>query len=70
MTVELTEDLLGKSVTTDNGQEIGTVAEIDEDNIYIDMMSDGDSEHDRDIAADEIKEITDDEVIISEPEVR
>ncbi|WP_306057474.1 hypothetical protein [Natronococcus wangiae] len=70
MTVEITEDVVGKSVTTDGGQEIGTVAEIDDNHIYVDLMGGGETEHDEDIDAEEIKEITDDEVIVYEPERR
>ncbi|NKE35925.1 hypothetical protein GWG54_08840 [Natronococcus sp. JC468] len=70
MGVELTEDAVGKAVTTDEGQEIGTVAEVGDGHIYVDMAGEGDTEHDRDIDATEIAEITDDEVIIAEPESR
>ncbi|ELZ06145.1 hypothetical protein [Natrialba asiatica] len=65
---ELTDDLVGKSVTTDEGQEMGTIAEVDEGHIYVDLMGGGETQHDEDIDAESIKEITDDEVILHEPE--
>lgn len=51
---------------TDEGQEIGSVAEVDDDRIYVDFTGGSDTEREEDISADEIKEITDDEVIIDE----
>ncbi|MCH7662122.1 MAG: hypothetical protein IH933_16635 [Euryarchaeota archaeon] len=66
MTVEITDEEVGKAVVTDEGQEIGSVAEVDDDRIYVDFTGGSDTEREEDISADEIKEITDDEVIIDE----
>jgi hypothetical protein len=68
MTIEITDEEVGKAVVTDEGQEIGSVAEVDEDNIYVDFTGGSDTEREEDISADEIEEITDDEVILYEPE--
>lgn len=68
MTIEITDEEVGKAVVTDEGQEIGSVAEVDEDNIYVDFTGGSDTEREEDIGADEIEEITDDEVILYEPE--
>ena len=68
MTIEITDEEVGKAVVTDEGQEIGSVAEVDEDNIHVDFTGGSDTEREEDISADEIEEITDDEVILYEPE--
>ncbi|ELY96471.1 hypothetical protein [Natrialba taiwanensis] len=65
---ELTDDLVGRSVTTDEGQQIGTVAKVDQGHVYVDLMGGGETEHSEDIDAETITEITDDEVILHEPE--
>ncbi|ELZ02301.1 hypothetical protein [Natrialba aegyptia] len=65
---ELTDDLVGRSVTTDEGQEIGTVAKVDQGHVYVDLMGGDETEHSEDIDAESITEITDDEVILHEPE--
>jgi hypothetical protein len=68
MTVEITDKEVGKAVVTDEGQEIGSVAEVGDDRIYVDFAGGGDTEREEDISADEIEEITDNEVILYEPE--
>lgn len=68
MTVEITNDEVGKTVVTDSGQEIGTVTEVDGDSLYVDLTGGSNTEREEDIAVDDIGEITDDEVILYEPE--
>lgn len=64
----ITEDEIGKDVVTDEGQTVGTVVEIDADMLYVDFTGDDETQREKDIDADEIKEITDDEIVLSEPE--
>lgn len=70
MTTDITDEDVGKSVVTSGGQEIGTVAEIDDTHIYIDFSGQSGTEHDQDIDIEEIEAVTDERVVIAEPETR
>ena len=66
MTIEITDEEVGKAVVTDEGQEIGSVAEVDEDNIYVDFTGGSNTGREEDVPAEGIVEITDDEVVLDE----
>lgn len=73
--VSISESEIGKEVVTDEGQRIGEVTDVDEETLYIDLTAVGDESqpdmsHGRQssVNADEIEELTEDQVIVYEPE--
>ncbi|MFC6905320.1 DUF2171 domain-containing protein [Halalkalicoccus tibetensis] len=65
MAAELTDDLIGKDVETQDGQHVGTVTDIEGEQFYVNFTdTEMEKERQQEIHAGDIEEITDGTVVI------
>lgn len=65
MTIELTEDLIGKDVETKDGQIVGTISAIEGEQFYVNFTgTEMEKERQQEIHAGDINEITDETVVL------
>ena len=67
MTVEPTDDLIGKDVETKDGQQIGTVTDIEGEQLYVNFTgTEMEKERQQEIHVDDIDEVTDGTIVLVE----
>lgn len=67
MTVELTDDFVGKEVEMQDGQQIGTVTAIEGEQFYVNFTgTEMEKERQQEIHAGDVDEVTDEKIVLVE----